>query len=142
MREHGTYLIEPAGKCFILRCNGSWNVETSKKMTQELTRLAEPVSSQPWGLLIDLTEWALGTPEIWMPITMFNRWANQNNLHNLAVVSSQNIQRVLIKRELLVSLPNVESKFFEQSTSAQRWLHDHGLPSVESSAGSTLTPNQ
>lgn len=137
MIQHGQYRIETASQLLVLTLTGAWNEYTAKKMCQELYTCAKPLSTQPWALLTDVSNWELGPPEMWPLLEKVHLWANDHNLHYNAVIAVNRMQRLIIKRTHR-PFTNVNTSLFTTRTKAENWLTTQGYPCPES----TSTQNQ
>ena len=126
MQEHGSFELSLCGQILIIKAYDSWNVETATRFAVEYKKLALQICDRPWVELVDLSQWFLGTPEIWSQVDSVNEWSNQNNKQYEAVIYCLSLQEALLKRSE-ISLSNVESAFFKNEKDARAWLFEKGF---------------
>ena len=124
--EHGSYELELQGQILIQRAAGAWNFETAKRCCAEYKALAETINASPWGVVVNLLNWELGTPDIWSEIDAVNRWADQNNEKFEAVICTNDIQVMLLERTY-DNFSKVETCFCDSEQQAIDWLISKGI---------------
>jgi len=126
MKDHGSFTFEQKGQLIISRAFDAWNKETAQSMCKQMYILANKINDKPWGILVDLTQWEFGPPDMWEPIEDLNRWANDHNQKFEAVVCGLNIQKKLLENSQEV-FREVESEFFDNEAKALQWLAKNGI---------------
>ena len=126
LKEHGSFTFEKKGQLIISRAYDAWNKETAQSMCSECLKLAQSIKDKPWAILVDLTQWEFGTPDMWEPIEELNQWANKNNQKFEAVVCSLNIQQKLLEKSHEI-FTEVNSQFFKTENDALQWLKSNGI---------------
>ncbi|MGS2721092.1 hypothetical protein [Paraglaciecola aestuariivivens] len=51
--EHGEYQIQRQQDIILIRASGAWNLETSKKIMEEMKGLIDELKKKPFALIID-----------------------------------------------------------------------------------------
>ena len=76
----------------VVRCslNGKWNVYTARRFDIEMRTVVQSIKTQPWGHLVLLDEWVLGTPEFEPVIFELVSWCFRNNVKATALVFPEN----------------------------------------------------
>ncbi|GAA5142881.1 hypothetical protein [Thalassotalea piscium] len=128
MQEHGSFELEIKNKTLLIKAFDSWNVETAIRFFKETRALvcAHKLKNEPWACLVDLTQWELGTPDIWPVVDELNTWANKNNQKYEAVICSSSLQKLMIERSQ-ENLFTVEINFFDTVEQARDWLEQLSL---------------
>ena len=126
MLEHGSFDMKIIEQTLVVRCFDAWNNETVLRMCKEYKDLVSKINNKPWACIVDLTQWELSTPEMWIHIDELNVWGNINNQKYEAVVCSSSVQKYLMEKCHDV-LTNVEAKFYDELVQAYEWLESVGV---------------
>ena len=126
MLEHGSFDMKIIEQTLVVRCFDAWNNETVLRMCKEYKDLVSKINNKPWACIVDLTQWELSTPEMWIHIDELNVWGNINNQKYEAVVCSSSVQKYLMEKSHDV-LTNVEAKFYDELVQAYEWLESVGV---------------
>lgn len=126
MRKRGSYTLEISGQTLILHAYGPWNIKTANSMCFDAKQLIKTIHHKPWACLTDITEWELGTPDIWEPVKKLNSWANRNNQKYEVTVCSPGIQKSLIEKSMK-TLTNSELAYVSSKEEALEWLKSRGV---------------
>lgn len=62
-QSHGEYSLAVDGELIVVKAFGAWNVEAKQQIIQDILSLRQQLSNARFGLLVDITEFELGTPE-------------------------------------------------------------------------------
>lgn len=126
MREHGTYEMHTHGQVISIKVCGGWNYETTLRWCIEYKDRIDEISQKPWARVMDLTHWALTTPDVWERVDEVNNWANGHNQKYEIVICPLSVQKQLLDRAHQV-LSHVEIVFCNSIDEAYRWLTERGM---------------
>jgi hypothetical protein len=126
MQEHGSFELKVKNKTLISTLFGAWNYETTIRYSKECKQLVDNLTDEPWGSLVDFTEWELATPDILEVVDELNAWASINNLKYEVVICSLSLQQQLME-QYQESLTSVETKFVKNLEQAYEWLKSMGV---------------
>ncbi len=133
MAMQGSFCVTRQGQCLILNFSGSWTSFTSRQMCEAYYQQALPISHHPWGTLMDTSSWLMGDADIWMPLTKILQWSELNNQHHLALVTTERLQQIMLKRTL-TPFRQLCIEFFEDRNRAIDWLQKE-YPTLKIDAG-------
>lgn len=124
MHPHGEYTIEVRGQCIVVKVYGSWNVEGIAAFSSELKAKALALTSQPWAILTDLTEWELGIPGTEELVDHLQKWCAENNQkYEAIVVNGSQLKKFQMERYLKeFSDAEIEHRYFNSFDEAYDWL--------------------
>lgn len=129
MKYHGEFEITITGQIVLLRAAGSWNEDTAIKYADTLKSMAEPIKHLPWGLIIDATQWEMGTPETNKIIGALQQWSKANNQKYKAMVIGDSklkeYQIDLYYKGLAVD--EIDRRYFAKMEEAVEWFREVGL---------------
>ena len=131
--EHGEFKVTLQGDKLLVVVTGAWNVETAKAYSDTVIDTIRPVKDKCWGLISDVREWELCTPDCELLIVKLSAQCREKGLKREAVVNN-NIESVkldLFRRHAKnhtsrTSLDAFQRRFFETDTEAKEWLKNEG----------------
>lgn len=132
--EHGGFNVSFEGETLLIVLTGAWNVETAKTYSDTVLNTVEPVKGKFWGLISDLNEWELCTPECELLLVNLFRECRSKGLRREAIV---NINTASVKLDLFhkyakkyicePSSDGFKRGFFKTATEAKEWLAHEGF---------------
>jgi len=125
---HGSYKLYLVHRVLVSKSYGSWNAATCRDFFKHYVRLATPLINQPWGGLIDVSQWQLAIPEAESIAVTFERWCCENNRDFVAIVGSSSIIDFQLKRSGMACHNKlVDVRYFCDVDSATAWFIELGL---------------
>jgi hypothetical protein len=131
--EHGDFNVSLEGETLLIVVTGAWNVETAKTYTEKVLNTIEPVKDKFWGLISDLNEWELCTPECELLLVKLFVECRSKGLKREAIVNNNTAS---VKLDLFhkhskgyiseTSSDGFKRGFFETDTAAREWLKQEG----------------
>ena len=131
MQEHGSFQIEIIGQTIKAKLFDQWNYEITVRFVAEFKLKALFICDKPWACIVDLTQWELGTPDIWDLFVEGNVWSSQHNQKYEASISKLAVH----KRVMEItdeSLKGVVTQAFNNETDALEWLESVGIKTTNS----------
>ena len=61
--QHGGFKVTLVGDIVLVVVTGAWNAETAKAYSEVFLEIISPIKDKPWGLISDVMEWELCTPD-------------------------------------------------------------------------------
>jgi len=126
MQEHGTFDIDVIGQTIKVKLYDQWNYEVTVRFVKEFKLKALTICHKPWACVVDLSEWELGTPDIWELLEEGNVWSSEHNQKYEASISQLAVHKQIMEKSD-ESLSNVETKAFNNETQALAWLESVGI---------------
>jgi len=126
MQEHGTFNIDLRGQTVRVKLYDQWNYEVTVRFVQEFKLKALTICNKPWACVVDLSEWELGTPDIWELLEEGNVWSSEHNQKYEASISQLAVHKQIMEKTD-ESFSNVETKAFNNETQALAWLESVGI---------------
>jgi hypothetical protein len=125
MNAHGSFTLKQSGQILWSSCKGAWNEEQAKLFLQAYESAA--IALNPgWASIMDLSEWQLGTPDIWPVIDELNRWLNKTGFAYDAIIVNSKIKAKLFERSTN-SMTTAETRFFATVDEAMEWLRSEEI---------------
>ena len=88
----------------------------------------QSMPNRPWGHIVYLDDWELGTPDIEPVIVELVGWAIENSLTRSAQVYSPSmLKKYQLDRMIAESLGEFERRTFKDESSAFDWLKHEGF---------------
>jgi hypothetical protein len=132
--EHGGFNVSLDGETLLIVVTGAWNVETAKTYSELVHNTIEPVKDKFWGLISDLNEWELCTPECELLLVKLFTECRSKGLQREAIVNSNTSS---VKLDLFnkhsnsynceVSPDGFKRGFFKTTSEAKEWLTSEGF---------------
>lgn len=130
MKQHGSYTLTCSKDTFLVKCFGSWNIETTRLYSLEYKATVAPLLEKNWAVVCDLRNWELATPESMSVFQELMTWCFENGLDTCVYVYEQsfikkhNLEQMALR---LVKLPeNYNFIKMESLLNIHDWLRSHG----------------
>ena len=104
--EHGEYKISVIGNVYLAKFIGAWNLSLTKHYVQEVTKILENNDIEHWGLLLDITQWGLASPESVEFGNQLELLGLKHGLRHYACVFSESVQQHQVEKNI-VSIPDI-----------------------------------
>lgn len=128
MHAHGHFDMWVENRVILARLNGQWNGEMASKYSDEMKRLAGPLSDQTWAQIVYLDDWELGTPEFEAIINDLVAWVIEHRLTRTAQVYSHSmIKKMQMDRMVKEEVGAFQRQVFAEESEAFAWLADEGF---------------
>jgi len=125
---HGRYTIEREERTIFIRVMGAWNLEGYRDFVAAFKQEALALREQPWGVIVDIREWELSTPEVEAEEDELQLWTLHNNQRWRAFVSDASyIKALKIEEGAKPVEEGIESRFFSSHKDARQWFASLGL---------------
>ncbi len=120
---HGSYEMYVVQKVLVSKSYGSWNEFTCKEFFGRYIELASPLTNEPWGGLVDVSQWQLATPDAEKLAVIFEQWCIENNRNFVAIVGSSSIINFQLKRSGINNNTEiVDIRYFDTFDEAVDWF--------------------
>ena len=107
---------------------GQWSKKTAQRYNAETRERVQPIKHQPWGHLVLLEDWLLGTPEFEPIIIDLVTWCFHNNVKATAIVFPDNaLKSYQLSKLKLFEAEDERVKYFNNQTDAKNWLAAKGF---------------
>ena len=129
MKYHGEFEIHIAGRVANVKVKGAWNEDTAKQYAENFKTLAAKLKDSAWGVIIDATEWELGTPATEEIIAGLQIWGMENNQrYEATIIGESELKKYQSNRYYQYLDTNIiTQRFFISMTQAVDWFSDLGL---------------
>ncbi|WP_159084527.1 hypothetical protein [Dongshaea marina] len=123
--KHGTYSIELDSNIVIMRAYGSWNLEQAEAYCHDLCEnYVSHIEHSPWGLVGDLTEWGLCTPEAMQRFEQLAEELSNRNQYFQAAISQMKMQQSLAREYATRAGHLLTVKHFHDFGEGLRWCKE------------------
>jgi len=123
--KHDHYTIEQSGNVLIVDAKGPFNKETAKEYHDDITRLVETMSGEPWGSLITFRGNTVFTPDAELQLTETTRYRQKRGMVAIAAVilnsAYADIQQMQLQR--IYRDCGITFHVFSDTESAKDWLY-------------------
>ena len=126
MQEHGSFEIEVTGQTIRVKLYDQWNSETTVRFISEVKTKALTIYDKPWACLVDLSDWELGTPELWSLFDEANIWCSEHNQKYEASVSKLALHKQVMEKSDEAFI-GVQTNAFGNTPDALAWLESVGI---------------
>lgn len=117
---HGEFTFLFVEEILVVKVVGSWNRECAIRFDRAFRTVASDLDSQPWGNVLDMSQWKLATPDIWIEIKETALWlAEHNHRFEAVVINNMLEQHLMVERFKLT--PKLRTAFFNNETQAIDW---------------------
>ncbi|WP_293747196.1 hypothetical protein [uncultured Paraglaciecola sp.] len=131
--QHGGFKVTLVGDIVLVVVTGAWNAETAKAYSEVFLEIISPIKDKPWGLISDVMEWELCTPDCELLIVQLSVECKRLGMKREAIINT-NIESVKLdlfhkytKKQPSKALPDVfERRFFKTDSEAKEWLKNEG----------------
>lgn len=107
---------------------GGWNLEGYRDFEKQFKAAAQPLISNPWGVIVDVREWELSTPDIEAVEKELQLWTLRNNQRWRAFVSEESkLKEEQINRSTKTVSHEIVSRYFQSMEGAREWFNELGL---------------
>jgi len=128
MYAHGHFQIWTDQDVLLAKAKGQWNLEMAKQYADAFQQIANSMPNHPWGHIVYLDDWELGTPDIEPIIVELVGWAIENGLTRSAQVYSPSmLKKYQLDRMIAESLGPFERRTFRDEPTAFEWLRSEGF---------------
>lgn len=131
--QHGEFNVTLRGNILLVVITGAWNVETGKAYRESILKAIEPVKGKCWGLISNVNEWELCTPDCELLTVTLVAECKAQGLKREAVVNSSTesvkldlFHKHAIKHTSETSPDEFKRCFFETDAEARLWLKNEG----------------
>lgn len=97
--SHGEYILDTSmlsENILIAQLTGSWNLETAREEIAEMLVISEKLKQFKWGILIDMREWEICTPEVMEYFNSSVEKFTERNFRVQAVLLKMSMQKMVI----------------------------------------------
>ena len=130
--EHGGFNVSLKGDILVVVVTGAWNAETAKAYEDVVHRCVSAIKGKTWGLVCNLSEWELCTPDCELMIIDLVTKCRHSGMHREAFIcetdsvkldlfykrDKKNISEVTVERQ--------QRRFFNSNQAAWEWLKNEG----------------
>lgn len=129
MKEHGDYKIQIHKLYLEVEVSGSWNNYTMLHFIEDFKDAAKKIYMHPWGVLADLSNWELSTPETEEPMKKLQKWCSENNQkYEATIVDTNPVKQYQMNRYLeTLDREVIEQRYFTSKELAISWFNDLGI---------------
>lgn len=129
MEVHGDFKIIKYKHSLDVKIIGQWNYEGAIGYIDKFKKAASSISQNDWGVIVDLREWELGTPETERPIAELQFWCKDNNQrYEATVIGDKDIRRFQMDKYLeTLDRNSIEQKYFKNYDDAIKWFQELDL---------------
>jgi hypothetical protein len=129
MKPHGEFEIKIVGRVVEVKVIGTWNEDTAKEYVEVFKTVVVKLNTSPWGVLIDTTEWELGTPETEKIIADFMIWCMENNQRYESTIIGESELKKYQSNQYYQHLDTdvIDQRFFISIKEAIEWFSNIGL---------------
>ena len=122
------YTLRPYASLLHVESFLSWDDRVSKQFTQDVVNLVlKTYGERDWGVLHDMRQWELGTPEVEQIISgLLNMELTTNHTHHALVVGSSQIRKWQTQN-IFKDVSHYEFRFFDIYEDAENWLASFGF---------------
>ncbi len=125
---HGNFTISCEQQTIFVRVIGAWNLEGYRDFVAAFKQAALPLSAKPWGVIVDIRDWELSTPEVEAEEEELQLWTLRHNQRWRAFVSEPSyIKAAKIEQGAEPVADGIESQFFATHADAREWFRSLGL---------------
>ena len=119
--EHGDFSTVVNARSLSHRIWGSWNKETASSFKTAIKQQANDLQGSPWGMVADIRDWELCTPEVFDYFDEALVYCIDHDLCCQAAVVNIRIQEVLAKSHYGRVFPSLKSDSFSAYDDAKAW---------------------
>lgn len=123
---HGRYVIEQKDNILLVDAHGPFNEVTTEKYHQEIKRLTEKMSGEPWGSLITFRGNSIFTPDAELQLKKTTLYRQKKGMIAIAIVilnsTYADMQQMQLQR--IYHDCQIEFHVFSDSENASNWLND------------------
>lgn len=123
---HGYFVNSVRDSIYLIHPHGSWNDLDGRALIDDMTEKTLQLQGSPWGIHVDLRDWALCTPDVWEMFKAFIPFMVARNLKFQAVVTcpeTQIIQQHLMG-DLFKEVPQMYWQVFTDEELAFQWCQE------------------
>jgi hypothetical protein len=131
--EHGWFNVTLQGETLLIVVAGAWNAETAKAYTETVLKTIVPIKNKSWGLISDLNEWELCTPECELLLVKLFVECRGKGLIREAIVNNNtaSVKLDLFQKNAKIhasetSYDGFKRGFFKTEKEAREWLNIEG----------------
>ncbi|MGF1741769.1 hypothetical protein L4C34_11965 [Vibrio profundum] len=118
---HGDYTIDMIDGLIRVKFIGQSNKEMFIELDEHIKRMVIERSPKPWGVICDIREWGLNTPECWNEVGMNTAdWLIEHNQQFEALVCASQLQKHLANQRISYT-PQIPVKVFSMYNEAMDW---------------------
>lgn len=89
MKRHGSYYITCSKNTLLVKCIGSWNLETTRLYSLEFKATVAPLINDHWAAIFDMRNWELATPESMPVFQNLMQWCIERGMTSCIYVYEQ-----------------------------------------------------
>lgn len=125
---HGNATISREGRVLVMDISGSWNLPGYLEFVERFKAAAEPLTAGEWGVLVDIREWDLSTPEVQEVESELQRWTLEHGQRWRAFITDESgLKEALTTKSAEPVQGEIESRYFRSAEEARAWLDGLGL---------------
>ena len=114
--EHGEYKISVIGNVYLAKFIGCWNLSLTEHYIQDVKEILENNDMKRWGLLLDMTQWGLASPEAIELGSQLELLGQQHGLSHYVCVFRAIVQQHQVEKNIS-SVPEIS--YFKSKSSEQ-----------------------
>ncbi len=121
------YTLSAFPKLFIIECYLSWDERVAASFTADIKKIViDQYPKLEHGVLMDLREWALSTPQAEHFIHNFATTNDRLQQLHFAIVADHSALKEFQINQMIKDLNNPKVKTFEDINEAESWLKSFG----------------
>jgi hypothetical protein len=121
------YKLTALPKLFIIECYLSWDERVAASFTADIGKIVvDQYPNLEHGVLMDLREWALSTPQAESFIHSFAATNDRLQQLHFAIVANPSALKEFQINQMIKDLNNPNVKVFEDVGEAESWLETFG----------------
>jgi len=132
MKRHGSYTLTCSKDSMLIKCFGSWNLETTRIYSLEYKAVAAPLINRSWAVVCDMRNWELATPESMTVFQGLMNWCFDMGMKSCIYVYEDSFIKRHYLREMADRIKNEIPEDYNfihmtDTSHAYDWLksHDH-----------------
>lgn len=125
---HGYYCIECKTRIVSAVLKGGWNTDTAEAFCRDFKAEVSRLTDQPWGHIVYLSDWELGTPGVDIIVKELVDWCIEHNLTHIAhIYERETISHYYVDKIVTDSGQSFTKKIFNNDKDAYDWLKQAGF---------------
>lgn len=114
----------------LVKCFGSWNLETTRLYALEYKAVASPLIHTEWAAVYDMRDWELATPESLTVFQELMKWCFEKGLRSYIYVFEDSFIKKHYLKQMTLKLDSISDAYnliqMENLDHAYDWLKTHG----------------
>lgn len=129
MKAHGEFRIKVHEKYLEIKIYGKWNYEGIIELIADFKKSASKINKSAWGVLTDLTEWELSTPDTENPMKKLQEWCMEHNQrYEATVIGDRYVKKYQMNHYLEgVDSSIIQHRYFKTVEDALKWFKSLSL---------------